>query len=287
MKKEIQTGSKVNTYNVNDNRFKVILAHLYSFTGLTEANYPDESSTLMLIKHLKDRYGNLTILEIKTAFDLASQGIFDNVDNKSDSIIKHYQTFSPVYLSSVLNPYLEYRKAAIKEINKQRMELEAIPKKMTPEQIAESDRRFDYNFIVPAFYGYFKNGKLDFGTATIAHVYRQLDGRHKLIHESNAQKKERYNKVDKDLPRYLNKKTEDPITKLEFDFKDLAKKVIAGKDNFTKNEIVKEICREQLIMELFEVINKSPKSIEEMLKLTPEWIEKYNNQGKARVSKKL
>lgn len=246
VKKEIQTASKIEQFSVNDPNLMKLLAYLYTFTGLAESNYPDKASALILINHLKNIYGKLSLVEIKTAFDLASEG-------KIDCEIKHFQTFSAIYLSGVLNSYLEYRRKAIAEINKERMELEAVRPEPTESEQMEINRRFDYNNIAYAFHIYKKSGVIDFGHVPISHIYHRIDEVHGLVKMSNEEKKSLYIRVAKELPEKMNHKaSEMPKGRKEIDFRTKVRKALAGDDEYTRRELIIEECRFIAIRNLFQ-----------------------------------
>jgi len=182
-------------------------------------------------------------------------------------------------LAKVLNPYIEYRKKAVAIINKERSEELAKPKEITPEQAKELEHRFDYRIIVTAFYDYFKTGKLDLGIAPVNYVYEQIETRHKLVTEPNDKKRERYNRVSENLAEILSKKRQDDESKTGVEFRKNVRKILSGGDEYSRSEAIKEICREEIIMEIFEDINRSNKSIEEALGVDA-WVKQMKKNEK-------
>jgi hypothetical protein len=249
------------------------LEYCYITIGLRSDNKPTEDSYSVLVSFIKENYGMLSLEDVAMAFKLGSAG----KEYKAD--MNHFQTFSPLYFAGVVNPYMEYRKRAIAIVNKERRDEEIKTLEQTPEEILEYRRRFVYKFIVPSFYNYFKTGNIDFETALVSHVYGLLEDDYSLIHESKEHKVDRCRRIYNDLPKILRKESEEPKTKLQQQFKDQVKKVLDGNDKGTRKAMVIEIARKEIIAELFEVINRSEKSIEQSLGLT-EWIENKRKASK-------
>lgn len=84
-------------------------------------------------KFIHKNFGNLTVAEIQLAYNLSILGKLDNVE--------FYGTFSPMYISKVLNSYLYYRKMELHDTirKKEKYDLEQLEEqnKRTPEQRAE------------------------------------------------------------------------------------------------------------------------------------------------------
>jgi len=242
-----------------------LLAHVYSFTGLAETNEPDKAGTTIHLKHLKNVYGNLSMVEVVTAFTLSSEG-------KIECELKHFQTFSPVYLSGVLNAYIEYRRKAVALINKERMELEVAKPKPTPEQQLEIDKRMYYNCIAKADHDYLKTGKVDVGHVSSNHVYECMEKDLKILHTDNMEKKILYQKVSEELPRKMAEKiSEMPKSTQQKDFRNTVRKAFSGEDDKTKNRLIQEECRFIIIRNFFQSHKAKNLSMNDTLGLT-EWL---------------
>lgn len=66
--------------------------------GLRANNWPLEEEKLLLIQHIVENYGNRTAGEIKLAFDMAMTG-------KLAVDVNHFENFSCLYFSSIMNAY--------------------------------------------------------------------------------------------------------------------------------------------------------------------------------------
>ena len=78
------------------------------FLGIKEV--PDQEDMKMILFFMKKNYGELTLDEIVNAFNLA-------VAHKLNVDPNHYQNFSPLYVSGILNAYKEYKTTHWSEYN--------------------------------------------------------------------------------------------------------------------------------------------------------------------------
>lgn len=81
--------------------------------GLRAANMPTDEEKAVLINHLTSNYSNHTLNEIFLAFDMAVLGNID-VDPQ------HYENFSCLYFSQIMNAYRSWAKERYKELPKEK-----------------------------------------------------------------------------------------------------------------------------------------------------------------------
>jgi hypothetical protein len=243
IRKEIEQGVKI--FNVGDVDIAALMEYLFVFTGLTSDKRPDKMGKMILLGHIKRACQNLTIEEVKKAFELGVEGYYD-ID------MNHYQSFSSLYFSSVINAYVEYRRRIVAKINKERVEQQAVKDELTPEQKTEINNRFLYNFIYLPFVSYCKRGGLDFGSVPIGHIYLTLEDL-KVINITNKLKKELHADVTLRIGAILKKRVaENPVTKNEIDYRNKVAKVLNGEfQKYRDSEIVEE-CRRIILLNTFE-----------------------------------
>ena len=110
---------RINTFdNAQMNQLLKVVGKWRVFIGVQNEAQPEE--LVMLTKFIHKEYGSIFSLpEIEDCIDLSVTGKL-NVDAKP------YNSFSPLYISTILNAYIEYRNEKIAEIRKEqdRWELE-------------------------------------------------------------------------------------------------------------------------------------------------------------------
>lgn len=266
---EILSGTKIK--DLDNQLFEVaqLLENIYNYTGLMPDKKPKEDMKVILFRHIINTCGNLTTKEVLKAFELGISGHLQ-VD------MNHYQNFSPLYFSTVINAYTEYRKRIVAQINKERAEKEAIPKELTKEEQEEINRRFDYNCIVTGYRNFLNTGKVDFGHVPIGHVYARLEEDLGVIKMTMQQKQDLYVMVKNYLPEKLkNKYANDNLKK---ELRDKVRKAIVGQDDSDIEMLIKEECRLVVIGELFMRHKEKDKDILRTLRLSPEWVEAHEKR---------
>lgn len=115
-----------------------------------------------LMDILKRYYSQLTLADIKLAFELATTGELDEFlpkDSQGNPDKKHYQQFNADYFAKILNAYRRKQNGVI---NKAYKALPEPKKEMTPEQ-----KRYYHNDVQDknraAFLQYKYTGRVDFG----------------------------------------------------------------------------------------------------------------------------
>lgn len=242
---EITRGLKIKDLGDKFIEIAKMLDYLYDYIGLLPEKRPLTEMKVMLLNHISNTCANLTVVEIKKAFEMGVKGEID-VD------IKHYQTFSPLYFSSVINAYTEYRKKIVAQINKERVEKEALRNEPTEQERIETNNRFLFNFIYTPYVNYCKRGVLDFSSVPISHIYLTLEDL-KIIRVTNKYKKELHADVSSRIGAILKQRVvENPTTKNEIEFKNKVAKVLNGEfQKYRDAEIIEE-CRRTIILKTFD-----------------------------------
>ncbi len=126
-----------------DFELKIAKALLEIMTDLGIKTFPDEYSQNRIVYFLQTYYREMSIGELKLAFELAFMDML-SVD------IEHYNSFDIKYLTRILNAYRSYRNEKRKAIDRK---LEKDKPEPTPEEIARRHENF-INRIVEAYEKY-------------------------------------------------------------------------------------------------------------------------------------
>ena len=132
----------------------------------------------VIIKSLRRAFPNLRIEELKTAFDIASDGKFEI------NLTLYNRTFNSEYISKVVNGYREFRKTSL--VKEQKM-LEA-PK---PEPTEEDKQKYVDAGIKTAYINYKENGILP---KPCAWIYQEIEKKNGFVH-SVEEKKQFFSKA--------------------------------------------------------------------------------------------
>lgn len=126
-----------------DFELKIAKALLEIMTDLGLKTFPDEYSQNRIVYFLQTYYREMSIGELKLAFELAFMDML-SVN------IEHYNSFDIKYLTRILNAYRSYRNEKRKAIDKK---LEQEKPEPTAEELAQQHRNF-INRIVKAYEKY-------------------------------------------------------------------------------------------------------------------------------------
>lgn len=88
---------------------------------------PTDDEIRLFVEYIAEHFYRLSLLEIDNAFNLATAG-------KLDIEADHYQSFSVIYISKIINAYNRYNGKYIIEYRNQLAEIEREKNKPTPEQ---------------------------------------------------------------------------------------------------------------------------------------------------------
>lgn len=242
----------------NDANLNETLLLIFKLVGLTPDRYPTGLDSMLLNNSIISTFGNLTVQELRIAFDLA-------IKKEYEVELNHYGTFSALYFSNIVNAYIEHRKKVVKELNKERAKLEAAPKELTPEQIEEANKKFDFLFIYKPFMKYYHTGEMDFAHASINQVFRRLEEDLKLIVMSDDEKKELF---DKEKERILLNVQRDMVMTSNSKIKEQLKTVMKGSDKVIRKMYIQEQCRRIVLKNFFETHKNQKTDMIKLLELT-------------------
>lgn len=99
---------------------KMSLRYIFTLVGLKSENLPSELQKMVLIEFIESEFNWMTPDEMKLAFRMAVAG-------KLDVEINHFQNFSPVYFSTIVNAFKEKRGAALTEYNSKMLDMTTKP----------------------------------------------------------------------------------------------------------------------------------------------------------------
>lgn len=84
-----------------------LIAQWRYYVGITDTK-PEE--LIFMVRYLKDYYPKMSVEEIKLAMDMSLKGLL-NVESRP------FNNFSPLYVSNILNAYLDYKKPLMVNIS--------------------------------------------------------------------------------------------------------------------------------------------------------------------------
>jgi hypothetical protein len=148
-----------------------------------------------LLDILKKYYSQMTLADIKLAFELATTGELDDYlpkDSQGNPDKKHYQQFNADYFAKVLNAYCRKQNQVI---GKAYTALPEPKKELSPEQIRYY-RNQSVMTCLMCFLRYKYTGRLEFGLADEMFVYNWLLGVRLAdeVKETEDDRKEAYNR---------------------------------------------------------------------------------------------
>ena len=115
-------ASKGQTLRVSDeNDLKQVLRYSMLLVGLRANNMPTEEEKFVLINFIKTNFANVTIAQIKLAFDMAVAG-------KLQVDAKCYENFSCEFFGRIMSSYLQFSAEETRIISQRVVEDEPLPK---------------------------------------------------------------------------------------------------------------------------------------------------------------
>lgn len=91
-----------------EEKLKEVLRLVFVKVGLRAANFPKDEEKAVLHAHILSNYGNHKASEILLAFEMA-------MDGKLDAEINHYENFSCLYFSQIMNAYRKWAADAYRQ----------------------------------------------------------------------------------------------------------------------------------------------------------------------------
>ncbi len=121
-----------NTLRITDEKeLKQVLRYSMLLVGLRANNMPTEEESFVLINFIKSNFGNVTLAEIKLAFDMAVAG-------KLGIDAKCYENFSCEFFGRIMARYLEFSAQETRIISQRVVEYDPLPKPSQEELKAQA-----------------------------------------------------------------------------------------------------------------------------------------------------
>jgi len=98
------------------------------YIGIKEELSQEE--LFMNLNFIRENFSELNIVDINQAIDLSIKG---DLDVEAE----HYQSFTPLYISKILNSYKKYRNEVVFAIRKKINEIENVPKELSIDEKVE------------------------------------------------------------------------------------------------------------------------------------------------------
>jgi hypothetical protein len=145
--------NKLSTCVAKENREKLIDV-LSKWRWMSGINHPNEDEDdiaqelILISKFLIENYPKLNLEEISLAINLS-------LTNKLNVDVRTFNSFSPMYISRILNAYLDYKRSIYNELRERQERINSkneLEKKATPE-----DRLFAMRELLHHFYDEYKS----------------------------------------------------------------------------------------------------------------------------------
>lgn len=138
---QLMQASQGNTLRVsNDNDLKQVLRYSMLLVGLRANNMPTDEEKFVLINFIKSNFANVTIAQIKMAFDMAVAG-------KLQVDAKCYENFSCEFFGRIMASFLQFSAEETRIIAQKVDESEPLPKpseaKLKAQAIASANMYAD------------------------------------------------------------------------------------------------------------------------------------------------
>jgi hypothetical protein len=130
-------NSAINKANNNIDALIDVLAKWRWMSGINTYNQDENEvakELVLLSQFIINNYSDINLDEISLAIDLS-------LTNKLDVDVRTFNTFSPMYVSRILNAYKEYKKPIIKDVLERKEKAikdKELEKVLTPEEKMES-----------------------------------------------------------------------------------------------------------------------------------------------------
>jgi len=250
-------GTKIRDIDpLNDEPIKAVLRYVFTLIGLKPENIPDEIAKTVLIDFIRKDLKNYGLEEIPIAFRKAIKGDLEIDPN-------HYQSFSPLYLSNILNAYSKDRNKAIRNyLNKVDEIKRENEEKMTPTELYQKHESWIRNGILKPYKYYLETGFLTFGITPYSIIFKTLDKDINILKISPEDKSLIYEEAKKIILEDIeNRKEVKSLNDLRDNrrIRELIEK--NGADETLKNDIVRK-CHEISVRRFFEEAKKTDRDIE-------------------------
>jgi len=186
---QLMLARKGNTLRLSDdNELKQVLRYSMLLVGLRANNMPTEEEKFVLINFIKSNFANITIAQIKMAFDMAVAGKL-GVDAKC------YENFSCEFFGRIMARFLEYSAEETRIVAQRVVEDEPLPKPSELElkaQAIESANMYANQVSKDVNFKWFEGG--------IHHLY-DLAKQTGILRLSTEEREEIWNKCKQDVTK--------------------------------------------------------------------------------------
>lgn len=124
------------------NKLEQLMAYLYTLCGFEKM--PSETQDMVLINFIRNNFSDITLDEIKLAFELGVSG-------ETGVNMKHYHNFNAIYFSDVINAYKTYQRSR-KDLTPKLIE----GTEMSDQKKKETHVKWLYDLIFPQLEKFFK-----------------------------------------------------------------------------------------------------------------------------------
>lgn len=166
-----------------------------------------------LLEIIKKYYGDMTLSDVKMAFELASIGELDNYlprDSRGNPERHHYQQFNADYFSRILNAYRKKQNDVFDKVFK------ALPRKDTPERVVQyyERARMERNRNIYLRYKYTGKAEFILSDETFLYDWLSVKGLANEITATESDRKQAYNRflkrvadgfVNKDMAFFVSR----------------------------------------------------------------------------------
>lgn len=229
----------------SDEPIKQVLRYVFTLLGIRAENIPNELQKSVLINYIKNDLKQYSVDDIKIAFHLL-------LKNELECESNHYQSFSALYLSNVMNAYNKHRIEVIREFQKQQNEMkqQQIENELSEHEKLERHQRFVRNCIIQPFKFYLKTGEITFGLIPCSVIYESLTTKLNVFKLSDHDTQIIYKMAVEQIDQESKKIAFNPADNKKLqDIRDLIKS--KGIETAMKNEIIGR-CHQIAIHKFFE-----------------------------------
>lgn len=121
-----QSMKRIKDFNTNNDIKPLIdiIGKWRFYIGVKEELSQEE--LFMNVNFIRENFNELNLVDINEAINLSLKGVL-NVD------VEHYQSFTPLYISKILNAYKDYRNNIIYDIRQSLLKIDNKPKQLSPK----------------------------------------------------------------------------------------------------------------------------------------------------------
>jgi len=242
----------------SDEPIKQVLRYVFTLIGIRAENIPNDIQKSVLIHYIQNDLKQYSVDDIKIAFHLL-------LKNELDCDPNHYQSFSAMYLSNVMNAYHKHRLDAIREFQKLQNEMkqQQIENEVTEQEKLEREQRFVRNCIIQPYKFYLKTGEITFGLITYSVIYESLTEKYNVFKLSDSDKNTIYKMAVDQIDQESKKIAFNPDDNKKLqDVRDLIK--LKGLETAMKNEIIAR-CHKISVIKFYESCKNNNVDLESII----------------------